>query len=270
MLNAIRTPGGHPLLHVVSALQKAIRRSNTDDALYWAVQMHLAGYHEYCWKRLKIICSEDIGPAAPYLPAQIEALHNTYTELQKKSDGRHEPWRLMFVHAVILLCQAPKSRICDHALMVYFNSEISTNKTCGNGKATVEPDIPPASRYATALAAGKIKEGQPLKLGGWRPIPDYCVDKHSPEGRRKGRGWEHFFDVASKLVNQDGTEPDSDPYRVEARRIMLEIEEKFGLDGAQAGERSAVESVSRKSPKKASKNGEFVFEELSEDEIFGF
>jgi replication-associated recombination protein RarA len=195
MLNAIKTPGGHFLLQVVSALQKAIRRSSVDDALYWAVQMHLAGYHEYCWKRLKIIASEDIGPASPHLPATLAALYDTYIALRSKPDGRHEPWRLPFVHAVILCAQANKSRICDHALIVHFND--------------------PQSQH--------------------REMPDYCIDKHSPEGRRMGRGWEHFFTEASKLINPDGTVPEHDPYKEKAQKVQVEITAKYGLDGMQVG-----------------------------------
>ena len=213
MLNAIKTPGGHFLLQVVSALQKAIRRSNVDDAVYWAAQMHVAGYHEYCWKRLKIICSEDIGPASPFLPATINALYETYISLRSKPDGRHEPWRLMFVHAVILLAQAPKSRICDHAVMVHFND-----------------------------AAGRHRE-----------IPEYCIDKHSPEGRRKGRGWEHFFEESSKLINPDGNPPEPDQFQAEARKVMVNIEKTVGLDGGQVGGAAWVEAHGKNAPAKSKK-----------------
>ena len=114
-LYKVTTVNGHLLPEVVSALQKCIRRGQVDDALYWAVDMYLTGYDEYAWKRLRIIASEDVGPAEPNLPATIEALYHTYTDLKKKKDEAHAPQRLQFVHAVILLATARKNRIVDHA-----------------------------------------------------------------------------------------------------------------------------------------------------------
>ena len=105
-LYKVTTVNGHLLPEVVSALQKCIRRGQVDDALYWAVDMYLTGYDEYAWKRLRIMASEDVGPAEPNLPATIEALYHTYTDLKKKKDESHAPQRLQFVHAVILLATA--------------------------------------------------------------------------------------------------------------------------------------------------------------------
>jgi hypothetical protein len=42
---------------VASALQKAIRRGNEREALFWASELDLAGYGGYVWKRLRIIAS---------------------------------------------------------------------------------------------------------------------------------------------------------------------------------------------------------------------
>ena len=78
-LYKVTTVNGHLLAEVVSALQKAIRRCQVDDALYWAVDMYLTGYDEYCRKRLRIMASEDVGPAEP-LPATVDALYHTYAD----------------------------------------------------------------------------------------------------------------------------------------------------------------------------------------------
>ena len=51
------------------------------------------------------------------------------------------------------------------------------------------------------------------------PIPDYAFDKHTMRGKRLGRGFEHFFKVASKLENE-ATIPD--PYRESAERILCQ------------------------------------------------
>jgi replication-associated recombination protein RarA len=138
-----------------------------DDALYWAVDMYLTGYDEYAWKRLRIMASEDVGPAEPDLPATIAALYSTYTDLKKKKDDAHAPQRLQFVHAVILLATARKNRIVDHALIHHFGNH-------------------------TALK---------------RDIPDCALDKHTARGKRLGRGAEHFFAEGIKLANETGEDP---------------------------------------------------------------
>lgn len=116
----LTSPGGHKLGEVASALQKCIRRGLADDALYWATELDLAGYTEYVWKRLRIIASEDIGPADPHCALQVRALYESWLELRKKDDKRHAPERLFLVHAILYLAQAPKSRIVDHALIVHY------------------------------------------------------------------------------------------------------------------------------------------------------
>jgi replication-associated recombination protein RarA len=166
-LYTVTTVNGHLLPEMVSALQKSVRRGLVDDALYWAVDMYLTGYDEYCWKRLRIKASEDVGPAEPHLPATVDALYRTYADLKKKKDEAHAPQRLMLVHAIILLAQAHKNRVVDHALIHHF----------GNHAA--------------------------LK----RPVPDCALDKHTAAGRRPGRGADHFFTEGIKLENERGDDP---------------------------------------------------------------
>lgn len=98
------TRRGYSPYEVVSALQKAIRRSQVKEAVYWALELHGSGHKAWCWNRLQTICSEDIGPAAPNLPAQIRALR-AWSEKAKEGGG------MELTHAVILLATAPKSRI---------------------------------------------------------------------------------------------------------------------------------------------------------------
>lgn len=98
------TRRGYQVYEVVSALQKAIRRSQVEEAVYWALELHGSGHKAWCWSRLQTICSEDIGPAAPNLPAQIATLR-AWSEKAKEGGG------MELTHAVILLATAPKSRI---------------------------------------------------------------------------------------------------------------------------------------------------------------
>jgi replication-associated recombination protein RarA len=118
--SSLTSVGGYNLGEVASSLQKCIRRGQEDGALFWATELDLSGYGEYCWKRLKIISSEDVGMAEPGAAAEILALYQNWSAQRKKGDTRHGPERLFLVHAVILLARAKKSRLVDHALIVYY------------------------------------------------------------------------------------------------------------------------------------------------------
>lgn len=113
------TPDGHSIPEVVSALQKSIRRSLEEEAMYWAMQLFQAGHGEHAFKRLRIIASEDVGLAWTEGPAVIRALYENYRDATR--GGRQKAGeRLFLLHAVALLCRAPKSRIIDHAV-IYFS-----------------------------------------------------------------------------------------------------------------------------------------------------
>lgn len=45
-----------------------------------------------------------------------------------------------------------------------------------------------------------------------RAVPDWALDKHTAQGKRMGRGFEHFFTEGTKLVDPDGTEPKKDEW----------------------------------------------------------
>ena len=153
------TQKGYDLMEVASALQKSVRRGNEDEAMYWAVELFQSGYAEYCWKRLRIMASEDIGLAEPGLVADLWALYEMHREQAKKKDDANEPQRLFLTHAVLLMCRARKSRLVDWTLIHYWRTHELT----------------------------------------WRPIPDYAFDKHNQRGRQLGRGWGHFFDEGTRL-----------------------------------------------------------------------
>lgn len=109
------TRRGYSTYEVVSAYQKAIRRSDVDGALYWGAELYRSGFANWAWKRLRIIVSEDIGPAAPGLPADVYALEQTYRN-GLKADSKPSSGLMYFVHATVLAARAPKCRICDWAL----------------------------------------------------------------------------------------------------------------------------------------------------------
>jgi replication-associated recombination protein RarA len=108
----ITTKKGYDFFPATSAFQKAIRRSDEETALYFAVEFFNSGYDEYLWRRMKIIMSEDIGLAEPNFPAVIQGLYQSYLE-QKKDNKENKPERLFLIHAVILMCRSKKSRLVD-------------------------------------------------------------------------------------------------------------------------------------------------------------
>lgn len=115
---AITTANNYNAAEVTSALQKSIRRSDIEGACFWASELDLSGYAEHCWRRMRIIASEDCS-ADPHLPASIGALYDAWRDLRKRED-RHHAERLPFLHAVTLLCRAEKSRVVDHLCVLMY------------------------------------------------------------------------------------------------------------------------------------------------------
>ena len=82
----IVTPSGHPGDEVISALQKFIRRGETELAVRAAYELYLTG--------------EDMAPVV------VDALHRSSRELSRDSSD----YQLLFVHAVRYLCACRKER----------------------------------------------------------------------------------------------------------------------------------------------------------------
>lgn len=169
-MSTIETPNGYLLKELISGFQKYVRRGMEKEALYFGVEIDLAGYSEYLWKRMRIISSEDIGLAEPNMPANIWSLYELYTDQKKKNDKFHFPERLYLVHAILLIVRAKKSRVVDHALCVYYNLDRKD----------------PAQRIE---------------------LHDFCYDKHTAKGKAMGRGFDHFFSEGIKLENEVGDDP---------------------------------------------------------------
>jgi hypothetical protein len=106
---------------VVSALQKAIRRSDTDAAVYWGMELWKSGNQTWAWNRLREILSEDIGPADRYLPATFEALRKSGQDEEKRKSGGGG---LQFTHAVILLATAEKNRVVAQAFIHHSSNNV--------------------------------------------------------------------------------------------------------------------------------------------------
>jgi replication-associated recombination protein RarA len=114
------------------------------------------------WNRLKIIASEDIGPADPVMPLLIDYPQKQY--LTEKSKLAESAYKLYLMNAVVCLCRSQKSRITDDLLnIVYIERE---------------------------------REGKFL------PIPDFALDKHTARGKAMGKGIEDFFSEGNIVNNE--------------------------------------------------------------------
>ena len=174
------TYSGHRPDQVRSALQKAIRRGEVDNALHWLTKLTLSGEEWWAWRTLLVITSEDVGPAWPEGPAVMGGLYQSWRTTSE--------W-LMAVHATILLCRAPKSRLVDDALAAHL--------------------------------LGHTKEMR-------RSIPDEALDLHTVAGKyRLGRtedsprGQEHWWTEAGRIENEL-PDPDADHYKALVKRWWAE------------------------------------------------
>ncbi|MEH3075671.1 MAG: hypothetical protein PGN11_03190 [Quadrisphaera sp.] len=105
------SPRGIPVDQLVSVLQKAIRRSQVNDAVLAAYEMHSTSPEvaAHLWRRLRLIAVEDVGMGAPLAPVLLRELQNDY----EASDGTD--W-MQVTHAVRYLATAPKDRTSsEHA-----------------------------------------------------------------------------------------------------------------------------------------------------------
>lgn len=155
----VRTYNDLPADQVISALQKEIRRGNTENAVLLAYEMVLTSpaLEDYLWQRLQIISVEDIGFGDPTAPMLINTLYQMVSGFDRQVGER----RLFAVHAVRYLCQAQKDRSSDE-MVNWLNSAVQ------RGDARPE-------------------------------IPDYALDMHTAAGQAMGRGRRHFFEVGAQI-----------------------------------------------------------------------
>jgi replication-associated recombination protein RarA len=156
----VKTFNGFQADHVISALQKEIRRGNAENAALLAYEMIItsAALEDYLWHRLKVISVEDIGFGEPLAPVVIQSLF----EMTNACDRAVGERKLYAVHAVRYLCMCKKDRSSDEMInwIIY------------------------ASQSGNVLPT----------------IPEYALDRHTAEGQKMGRGRRHFYEEASRTI----------------------------------------------------------------------
>ncbi len=114
------------------------------------------------WNRLKIIASEDIGPANPLMPIFVDVMQKQYQT--EKSKLAESGYKLYLINAVVCLCRSQKSRITDDLQNIVYTER--------------ERD------------------------GKFLPIPDFALDKHTARGKAMGKGIDDFFTEGNKVNNE--------------------------------------------------------------------
>ena len=99
---------------VASALQKSIRRGLEYDSVFWAFIIHKSNFGPYLWRRLSIICSEDIGNGNPQAVLILSSLKNNWEDLHKNNKEHSLDKFLLVAHAILYLCRSQKSRETDN------------------------------------------------------------------------------------------------------------------------------------------------------------
>ena len=156
----VRTRHDFPADEVISALQKEIRRGNTENAALLAYEMVTTSpeLEAYLWHRLQVISVEDVGWGDLQAPVLIHALHQI-----NQSFDRQKGERLLFaIHAVRYLCACHKDRSSDEMTM---------------------------------WIKRQVESGRLLPT-----IPDYALDMHTARGGKMGRDLRHFLEEGAKLT----------------------------------------------------------------------
>lgn len=166
----LRTERGYDFYEVASALQKSIRRGQTNVAGYFAIELWESGYGEYCWKRLLTISAED---CFGIITTEIQSLYSAYKMVQVSGKQKG---RVFISKAVILLSQAMKSRDADHL------SNLVYDKHIGISEGEIERWIDESRAEAMA-------------------VPDYTFDIHTKRGRLMGKTKKDFFIEEQAALN---------------------------------------------------------------------
>lgn len=158
----LKTRNGYDLMEVRSALQKAIRRSQLERALYWAHELE-PQYPAYLIYTLATVAAEDVGHYDTSLYAAINStlcLWNTIFTERNKKKSRTEI-RPALGSVIVMMCTArKKTRMADDAWMLV-----------------------------------DIKKRQ-----GWRiDIPEEALDEHVERGRSLKRGYKFWVRQSSQV-----------------------------------------------------------------------
>lgn len=204
----------------LSIIQKAIRRADERLAVAYLYELGRSSkqYRSMLVNYLQqVILYEDIGPAdlptAIYVQLSLRQAKLASQE-PRADDPKSERWSLPAITAVVAMCRMGKSRIAAHLWGVV------------DGKPL--PDPGPAADLP--------------------PVPDWALDMHTAEGKRMGRGIDHFLDNLQMAFEAD--DPAFDPFKAEAHanwRKMAEDEKAANEARAKARSMGSAKQTTKPS-----------------------
>ena len=167
------TQNGYNLFDVLSAMQKAIRRSDAAVAVYFTLELW-PKYWNLAWKRLHIISAEDV---AGCVTQEIRALCEAFLFCNKGVKACDKPeGRLFLAKAALLLCASAKSRDADHACIYVYDRKYVSDEQ--------------AQEYLAKLEQGERME-----------VPEYAYDCHTVRGKRAGKTKADFLPSEFEALN---------------------------------------------------------------------
>jgi len=164
------TKGGQDMYIMGSVLQKAVRRSNEEQAAWAAWELVRSGYSWWFWQRMKMIVIEEA-----VSEDQTIVLVDHLFDWIKSSKYSMESWEgtITAIRAALAAARMPKSR-----------------------------EYAGADAWFTAIAneqSAAHEEGREPEFE-WPDIPDEAYDKHTMAGRKQGRGFKHFMVHSGRLA----------------------------------------------------------------------
>jgi hypothetical protein len=181
---------GTDATHVISGLQKMIRRGQEEDALVLAHALIDSNYGQWMAKRLIMVGAEDCGLADPNSVASVCTLCTTWMALKKEARTGHPPDALPLYMAVMLLTRAKKSREVDSAAVVVGMLAKKGERTAGDVIA----------KYGRVIVDSHTVSGRDLIR---REAKQAGVDFESA-------AWQDFLEKGAAIANR--TEIDGDKW----------------------------------------------------------
>ncbi|WP_430791079.1 hypothetical protein [Actinoplanes sp. G11-F43] len=147
---------------LISALQKYVRRSETEECLLIAREMYETSEElaHHLWERLVFIASADVNDGTFLAPVIVETLR---AQCLRQPWAEQQGW-LFVAQAVRYLCQSPK--------------DMTTEDMCMWGHHVM----------TEGLRSPRI--------------PEYAIDNHTRRGQLAGRGVKHFLEVGCQVTNE--------------------------------------------------------------------
>ena len=241
-----KTAHEHVMAEVYSCLQKAVRRGDADEALYWGAQIGQP-FPNALKKRLMQHALEDVC-APQYARALMGAKAKTFAALvpwvralcglrksraaawmnrvavQYIADPAVSPTPLLGAAALALVqhrdgqLEALGARFGADAMRVY--KELNNEVLMFHCMLLVEAGIVVEDAYVLGSTTT-----DDVDLETPRTVPDFALDRHTARGKALGRGYAHFLEtmvVAPRLFPADA----GDPFEMEARALYTDGKEQ--------------------------------------------